>query len=560
MQKTITNLSSQSKLLISLLFVSFSLMCMLGWQAYNAVAQQRMVAQKVLLEFAQLAAEEYSRRIMSDIGYQGYFRDLGLWREKLDALTDKENALTTLTSLTTVTTLTECGGLAPDSIASFYFVSQNNQIEFSAHDCHSPSIYSLIGDLVGLFEPQANDKTPFSVIHTSYNRHPISLVIGLKNQQYYGFLVNREKLAQKLTESLQKAPLLPKALANGKATNEMIDLSMFDHLNYLLIKPKLLYPSDLIASKTLTTEYSGIFKRYRIEVSINPESVDKLIIGGLPTNNLPLVILTLLVTIFVFVISLLQIRKEKNLNRLRENFIAEVSHELRTPLTQIRMFSEMLFNKKGRNESETIKYAEIIHRESLRLNHLIDNILKYSQSKQPEINPIDLPLESQDIAVAVANAIEEFEPLAKQKNSHIESHLLSYQIPIEIYSVKRILINLLDNAIKYGPENQQVTVDSKLDKQNLFYQIIITDQGPGIPPDEIENIWQPYYRLPIEKHRAIAGTGIGLYLVKQLAEKNNAVVWCESNHNNKGLNTGDQSGCRFILQWSIEKIERGPSK
>lgn len=545
MQKPATNLSSQSKLLISMLFASFSLMCTLGWQAYNSVAQQRMVAQKVLLEFAQLAAEEYSRRIMSDVGYQGYFRDLGLWRKKLD-----EQSAQTLPSQN----LLKCDGLKKDSVASFYFVAEGKQVAFSANQCVEPALYSFIAEQVRSFAPQTLDRSPFKVIHANYQQQAISIVVAQQDQRLYGFLVDRVKLANKLLRSFESAPLLPKALAEGKATNEMIDLSVFDPLNQLLLKPKLLYPSNLIASKTLTTEYSGIFNQYRISVSINPESADKLIIGGLPANNLPLVVLTLLVTIFVFAISLLQIRKEKNLNRLRENFVAEVSHELRTPLTQIRMFAEMLFNKKSRNETESLKYAEIIHRESLRLNHLIDNILKYSQTKSAELKSIKLPLEKQNIAVIVKDAVAEFEPIAKQKGSEILADLISCEIPVEAYSLKRILINLLDNAIKYGPDNQCVKVESKFDRVNSRYQLSVTDQGPGIPESEFKNIWQPYYRLSIESNKAIAGTGIGLYLVKQLAEKNMAEVWVECNYTDQEISKSGQSGCRFILEWSLDKV------
>jgi len=520
-------------------------MCILGWQAYNSVNQQRQVAQKVLLEFAQLAAEEYARRIMSDIGYQGYFRDLGQWRQKLDA-SARSNPNQPAPPLS------QCGGLNQNSIASYYFFTKENKVIFSADDCSEQRLYSFIRAQLRSFDPNSLAKAPYAVIHTEYEQQPISLVIAIKDRELYGFLVDRIKLANKLHDSFEKSPLLPKALAAGKATNDMIDLSMFDHLNNELIKAKLLYSSTLIATKTLTTEYSSIFNQYRIEVSINPSSVEQLIIGGLPSNNLPLVILTLLVTVFVFIISIFQIRKEKNLNLLRENFIAEVSHELRTPLTQIRMFSEMLFNKKSRNETESLKYAEIIHRESLRLNHLIDNILKYSQSKSSQMESIDLPLVSQDIAVVVAEAIAEFEPLATQKNSVIDSHLISCEIPIEPYSVKRILINLLDNAIKYGPENQFIRVDTSLNKQNRLYRLTVTDQGPGIPKSEFKNIWQPYYRLSVEKHKAITGTGIGLYLVKKLAEKNHARVWVESNIDNSGPGIDKNSGCSFVLQWSLE--------
>ena len=148
------------------------------------------------------------------------------------------------------------------------------------------------------------------------------------------------------------------------------------------------------------------------------------------------------------------------------------------------------------------------------------------------------------------------EPIAKQKGSVIQAELISCDISVEAYSLKRILTNLLDNAIKYGPDNQRVEVESKLDPVNNHYQLIITDQGPGIPASEFKNIWQPYYRLSIESHKAISGTGIGLYLVKQLAEKNMAKVWVESNYADQEKLKSAQSGCRFILEWSLSEIDQ----
>ncbi len=552
MTRPVKKNTHRSWLLILLLSGSFTLLSLLSWQAYHSVQQQRDVAQKVLLEYAQLAAEEFSRRIMPDVGYRGYFLELNRWYQEIKLLTDKA-------SITRMTNF-ECHNLTSDNLAQFHYWTYHKEIVFSNTNCGDIELHAFIRKKISQFDILKLENAPYAVIHTGYLNRSLSITIAKRNKQIYGFIVDPEKLRQVLVQSFEKSPLLPKALASGKATNEMIDLSMADHLNRNIIKARNLYPSKLQAKKKLTTEYNNIFDQYTIMVTINPDAMQQLIIGGLPSNNLPIVILTLLSTLIVFIISLIQIRKEKNLNRLRENFVAEVSHELRTPLTQIRMFAEMLFLNKSRDDIETKKYIEIIHRESLRLNHLIDNILKYSQTNSTKSQELDLPLEPQNIASIIADAVSEIEPIARQKKVVIDTNLINFDIPVEYHSIKRIMINLLDNAIKYGPDNQVIIVNTQLNSDPLNFRIQVSDQGPGIPKSELKNIWLPYYRLPIERNKAIAGTGIGLYLIKQLAEKNLAEVWVEPIYSNDKLPKGNSTGSCFIIEWSNLKSQSTSTK
>ncbi len=520
----------QSKILILLVAGSLFMMLILGWQAYHSVHQQRIVAEKVLVEYAQLAADEFARRIMADIGYRGYFRTLNDWRSSL------EESKYNLVQLKKTLAKRDCKKEKNNNLAKNYFFYVSDNQEFFNSNCGSLEQVDFIQLLIEKFDTKQLTEKPFAFIHTQLNQIPITLIVAKIKQGLYGFAVNRQQLIHKLTISLNKAPILPRVLADGKATNQMLTVNMQDHLGNSLVGTPFPYKQSLVATKALKGEYSGIFRDHIIHVAINADSTEQLIIGGLPDNNLTAVISTMVATFMVFIISLLQLKKEQRLNQLRKNFVAEVSHELRTPLTQIRMFSEMLLQGKTRNSQEKNKYLSIIHRESLRLNNLIENVLKYSETQAQR--PIQL--DSQDLAPIISNIINDFLPIAKEKNVILKVDIESCHIPIEIHALKQIILNLLDNAVKYGPEKQTISIQAK--KTDHKYRLSITDQGAGIPANRQQQIWQAYYRLPGEHEAAIAGTGIGLYLVKQLAHQMKAKIWVKNQA---------EGGSQFILEWTL---------
>ena len=204
----------------------------------------------------------------------------------------------------------------------------------------------------------------------------------------------------------------------------------------------------------------------------------------------------------------------------------------------------MLLHGRTRNKEEFQNYLEIINRETLRLSHLINNLLKYSEDQQLA----QLELSQASIVKLVNEVVGDYALMLKQSKSKIDIQLDDYLLTLDPEATKRVISNLLDNALKYGSENQTITIKSQLieDIGGSSYRLFIDDQGPGIPDNQKTSVWQPYFRLPRESKAAIAGTGIGLYLVKQLVEKMNARVWIEDN------NFG---GCRFVLEWPFEEIK-----
>jgi signal transduction histidine kinase len=522
------SMTRQSKILSFLLVACLILMGLLGWQAYHSVSQQRQVVNKVLLEYAHLAAEEYSRRIMSDIGYQGYFKTLNQWRE----------VAADFLALPAQHQTGKCPLDDPDLFAEVYFIASPDAVRLVSTQCQlMPSNEFLQHELANI-NAAALDQNPLHFIHSQQGTEPVTLVVAkYEKAQWFGFKIKRSVLIEKLKASYDRQPVLPRVLADGKASNAMLKVSLSDHTGTLLFGEPML-ASQGVAQKILQDEYSGIFSGYRLQVLIKPEHVEQVIAGGLPDSNLAVILSALLLLLFVFIISFFLLKKEILLHTLRERFVAEVSHELRTPLTQIRMFAEMLLSGRIRNERESYQYLQIINRETLRLNYLVDNVLNYSGQREGSERQIT----NIEIKTEVDKLVAEFKPLIEDKKVTLIAQIEPCELTLDIDRLRRIVLNLLDNAVKYGPAHQSIKIIGQTSDspKAQCYRFSIEDQGPGIPQNEHANIWQAYYRLPRESQMAISGTGIGLYLVKRLADELGAKVWLENVVPN---------GCRFVLEF-----------
>jgi signal transduction histidine kinase len=199
------------------------------------------------------------------------------------------------------------------------------------------------------------------------------------------------------------------------------------------------------------------------------------------------------------------------LARLRSNFVAGVSHELRTPLAQIRMFSETLLLNRVRNDSEKQRALEIISQESTRLSQLVDNVLyvhrKPRASDVREHGVIDL-------IAFVREVVESFEPLAASKRVRLAVAHGDDEVFVrgDAGALRQVLLNLLDNAVKFGPAGQLVTIDLRSQAEAVL--LSVEDEGPGVPETERQRIFKAFERG--RRTNGSGGAGIGLAVVQQI--------------------------------------------
>jgi len=206
----------------------------------------------------------------------------------------------------------------------------------------------------------------------------------------------------------------------------------------------------------------------------------------------------------------------------KDDFISAVSHELRTPLTSIRMYSEMLEKNWVKSDDKLPEYYGNMRQESERLSRLIENVLDFSRIQRGRKR---YTFKAGDINKCIIDMVEMMKPYAAQNGFSIKTEFGQIgQTTFDSDAVAQIVINLLDNAVKYArnAEDKTITVRTKSDAQYILIEV--EDHGPGVPHRQRKKIFEQFYRIGVESTRETAGTGLGLALVKKFAQAHNGFV------------------------------------
>jgi signal transduction histidine kinase len=286
------------------------------------------------------------------------------------------------------------------------------------------------------------------------------------------------------------------------------------------------YTSPFTARDTIGTDMGDLYAQATLRGAI----ADQLIIGGLPKSRLPLILGLLALTAVLIGSALVQLRRESQLTQLRSDFISGVSHELRTPLAQIRMFSETLSLGRVRSDEERRRSLAIIDQEARRLTHLVENLLYFSRSERQATR---IAPEPTALAPLVQEVIDGFAPLAAARGVTLAAAVPEeLVVPADPGAVRQMLLNLLDNAVKYGPAGQEVRIGAA--RANGVARLWVDDGGPGIPHGDRERVWERFWRLERDRGSAIAGSGIGLAVVRELASLHHGRTWIGDAANGAG--------------------------
>lgn len=244
-----------------------------------------------------------------------------------------------------------------------------------------------------------------------------------------------------------------------------------------------------------------------------------------------------------YIIVLIDMTKEAEMDAMRSTFISNVSHELRTPVTVLRSYIDTLYNYGNEFDYDTQKeFIGTINQEIIRLQGMVNDILDFSRM---EANA-QMEKSLNSVYEVVDTCVSQVQALTKERNLKI-TVTKDDGIPEFLFNydgIERALTNLLSNAIKYSPDNGEIKVN--LTKANNNAEITVTDQGCGIAPEFQKKIFDRFYRVENNIH-TVKGTGLGLHLVKQTIEKY---------HNGKVfVNSAVGQGSTFGIILPIKTIE-----
>lgn len=219
-----------------------------------------------------------------------------------------------------------------------------------------------------------------------------------------------------------------------------------------------------------------------------------------------------------YVIVLIDVTKEVEIDKMKSNFISNVSHELRTPVTVLRTYIDTIYNHFDDFDEQTNKeFFEVINKEAARLQKMVNDILDFSRLEAGNVKVVK---EKTNLIPLIEGEIKSMQVLAEEKNitfSLIKEPNLP-EIPINADSIERALNNLLSNAIKYSPENGRIKVRAEIARDPRYVEVSVEDQGCGIPEEHQKKIFERFYRVENDTH-TVKGTGLGLHLVKITIEK-----------------------------------------
>ncbi len=527
---------SRSALVVTLLALTLLLAALLAAQALMAARYHRVAAERALRDYSRFAAAEFARRAEEAL------TNATLWTVLRPAMAVMPAPHATLPppSILADTTYRPRGFdlRAAGSVRLYFRLMLDGSEPALVTDggTASPALRRWIADTVragatrlarsGRYTTAltgAPEGAPLFVAYLLRSMDPRPLVA-------YGFVTDERALAPLFGPAVA-TPLLPLARTEALPNDSLLGVEIRDAAGNTVFRSRAAFDDAFAAESGLGWQQASLTAR----AAVRPDAARLIIIGGLPASRLPFVLVLLALTALLLGTAVVQWRREAELTRLRSDFVANVSHELRTPLAQIRMFAETLLLGRVRSDEERRRSLAIIHRETGRLTHLVENLL--AATREGGAVP---PVVTEHLALArlAREVVDGFAPVAAARQvvirldadegaaAHADPNLL-----------RQVLLNLLDNTVKHGPAGQTVRVT--VATHEAAVRLIVDDEGPGIAPDDRERIFERFTRLRPDS--SAAGAGIGLAVVRDLVGRHGGRVWVEPA-------PGPVPGSRFVVE------------
>ncbi len=534
---------SRVSLLVVVVAAIVLLASLLAYEAHDAARSERLTAARARSEYALMAASEF-RDAFRQAWIAGARQALGSATAGLAA--SPFEPLLPLNALRTgVMRAFPCAGGADSGRELIALDLRSGRSAVFPEDMSAASRQALIADVRNATQRLPAPEDPYFL----YPRSNADgyLIIGARFVRLgapigiYAFTVCNSAIQRDLPGMIAAGrPLLPPSVTGPGENANLLFLSLSRPDSSLVWNVGDSLQADNFAFIDL--DDAGL----RLGAALTQNASDRFSVGPPAGSRLPLLISLLVLTVALGAVALVQLRREHDLARMRADFTSSVSHELRTPLTQILLYGETLQLGRARTPEDRRFAADTIVQEAGRLMHMIENMLSFARTKETKDQP---NLLATDLERAITDTVATFQPLAAAEGMHVCIEGSNVWALIDPGWFRQVLLNLLDNAVKYGGAGQTVTIS--VSRAGERARVIVADQGPGIPASDRERVWMPYVRLAETARSERGGTGLGLTVVRELIDAMHGRVWVED---------APGGGAAFILECIPVEPPPAPSR
>jgi signal transduction histidine kinase len=518
------------KWLGALLSAALVLAAVMTWRTIVAERERRAVAQRAIQAYAAMIAEELMRRTHFEFEYFGF---APVRQEIVDGVLRTGR----VPSVSEVRAARFVRNREAESIPERVFLADFNTRTIEPPlppDLQQWVVQHL--ERIALSRPRIGSEQILTLQLADGEHFLVYASAFLDDRRIPAFFVRNDALRELAGRALERRSPFPTIFEQTLTQRDLFfSISRSGHE---MFKTPGRFDADRGKRLVMPSTFGPVLRAATVECSLSPRAVATLAPGGIPSSHPAASIAMLIATAGVFGALLIVARRARQLDRVRSDFVAGISHELRTPLTQIRMFAETLSLSRLRSESDRQRALEIIRRETARLTNLVENLLSFSQGERGELRVVRV---EHDLCALVADAVNSFAGLAAAKQNTLRICAREPCVaPVDEDALKQIVLNLLDNAIRYGRRGQTVIVEvTPLDS---FVRIAVDDEGPGIPAEERDRVWIKFYRMDRDRETHHTGSGIGLAVVQDLVEKHDGRYFVEG---------GSRGGARFVVELPV---------
>jgi signal transduction histidine kinase len=514
-----------------------------AWGIHTTGAEHRRALRGSLDEFARYAARGFGDEMIHDaarLRYRAMVAVIGSRPARTaEALTLAEHARRSGEVMREY-------GFADDTLVGYFRIDAKTGAYEAAGAATDPELARLLRQRALELTPRLEGNDAPLLTHLDLRGEPVN--VGLEREYtaagnpiaIFGHTASRRVWMALLGDQIiRRLPLLPPSFipedwqynAELNRSEQLVAVQVLDREERELYRSTPWFAGEVQGEFAFRTRPGGFIVR----TALHPELVAAIAADHAhPYRHTMLVGLSILSVLLAAAVVVYRMR-ERELVRAHGDFVASVSHELRTPLAQIRMFSETLMLRRERDEDERLRWVGIIGREARRLGDLVENVLLFSNIDAARLR---LECERTDLGELVEDVVEVYVNVVAERGMRIVADAPSrIFVHVDPRATRQVVVNLIDNAIKYGAAGQTISVE--VECYGEVASLAVSDQGPGVPPTERERLWRPFVRLS-DAGGSVGGSGIGLSVVRELAEKQQGKVAVED---------ALGGGARFVVTW-----------